>query len=123
MKSGSQTSETQIAKLPRKFTEQSMPIAQAAPKEPQSKEVSAANTAAAVVPDVQNLAAIRKTETRMPEQARELKPQIEVAVDAYRCGAQTAKGTPCKHRVKGSVRCFQHTGMPAMLPPDKLKIN
>lgn len=40
----------------------------------------------------------------------------------YYCGAQTKKGTPCTRRVKGNVRCYQHTGMPAMLPPDKLKV-
>lgn len=39
----------------------------------------------------------------------------------YFCGAQTKKGTPCSRRVKGNVRCFQHTGMPAMLPPEKLR--
>jgi hypothetical protein len=40
----------------------------------------------------------------------------------YICGAQTRKGMPCSRRVKGYVRCFQHTGMPAMLPPDKLRV-
>ena len=40
----------------------------------------------------------------------------------YICGAQTKKGTPCSRRVKGNVRCFQHTGMPAMLPPEKLRV-
>ena len=40
----------------------------------------------------------------------------------YYCGAQTKKGTPCSRRVKGNIRCFQHTGMPAMLPPDKLRV-
>lgn len=39
----------------------------------------------------------------------------------YFCGAQTKKGTPCSRKVKGNVRCYQHTGMPAMLPPDKLR--
>jgi len=40
----------------------------------------------------------------------------------YYCGAQTKKGTPCSRRVKGYVRCYQHTGMPAMLPADQLRI-
>ncbi len=39
----------------------------------------------------------------------------------YFCGAQTKKGTPCSRKVKGNVRCFQHTGMPAMLPSEKLR--
>jgi len=38
----------------------------------------------------------------------------------YFCGAETKKGTPCSRRVKGRERCWQHTGQPAMLPPEKL---
>ena len=40
----------------------------------------------------------------------------------YYCGARTKKGTPCSRRVKGNVRCFQHTGLPAMLPAEELKV-
>jgi hypothetical protein len=40
----------------------------------------------------------------------------------YICGARTKKGTPCSRRVHGPVRCWQHKGAPAMLPPDKLRI-
>ena len=49
-----------------------------------------------------------------------LKPVEEES--SYYCGAETKKGTPCTRRVKGNTRCFQHKGMPAILPPDKLKI-
>lgn len=38
------------------------------------------------------------------------------------CGARTQKGTPCQRRVRGTGRCWQHRGMPAMLPPAKLII-
>jgi hypothetical protein len=38
----------------------------------------------------------------------------------YVCGARTKKGTPCQRRVRGPFRCWQHRGMPAMLPPSKL---
>jgi hypothetical protein len=38
------------------------------------------------------------------------------------CGARTKKGTPCQRRVRGTGRCWQHRGMPAMLPPEKLII-
>ena len=38
------------------------------------------------------------------------------------CGARTQKGTPCQRRVRGMGRCWQHKGMPAMLPPSKLII-
>jgi hypothetical protein len=36
------------------------------------------------------------------------------------CGARTKKGTPCSRRVRGSGRCWQHRGKPAVLPPQKL---
>ncbi|MBV9960362.1 MAG: hypothetical protein JO360_18185 [Acidobacteria bacterium] len=36
------------------------------------------------------------------------------------CGARTKKGTPCSRRVRGTGRCWQHKGLPAMLPPEKL---
>jgi hypothetical protein len=36
------------------------------------------------------------------------------------CGARTKKGTPCQRRVRGTGRCWQHRGMRAMLPPEKL---
>ena len=42
--------------------------------------------------------------------------------DVYICGARTKKGTPCSRRVHGPVRCWQHKGMPAMLPPEKLLV-
>ena len=42
--------------------------------------------------------------------------------DTYQCGARTKKGTPCSRRVHGPVRCWQHKGMPAMLPIEKLRI-
>lgn len=38
------------------------------------------------------------------------------------CGARTRKGTPCQRRVRGTGRCWQHRGQPAMLPPEKLII-
>jgi len=42
--------------------------------------------------------------------------------DVYICGARTKKGTPCSRRVHGPVRCWQHKGMPAMLPQEKLLV-
>lgn len=50
-------------------------------------------------------------------------PAMPGVVDAvYICGAATKKGTPCSRRVHERVRCWQHTGMPAMLPDDKLRV-
>lgn len=41
----------------------------------------------------------------------------------YICGARTKKGTPCRRRVhEAGERCYQHKGMPAMVPLDKLTI-
>ena len=40
----------------------------------------------------------------------------------YICGARTKKGTPCARRVHSAVRCWQHRGSPAILPPEKLKV-
>jgi hypothetical protein len=49
--------------------------------------------------------------------------QIANAEDViYTCGARTKKGTPCSRRVHGPVRCWQHKGMPAMLPQEKLLV-
>ncbi|HEV7844148.1 MAG TPA: hypothetical protein VGO69_10670 [Pyrinomonadaceae bacterium] len=46
--------------------------------------------------------------------------QAQTLVDANEtvsiCGALTKKGTPCQRRVRGTGRCWQHKGQPAMLP-------
>ena len=36
------------------------------------------------------------------------------------CGARTKKGAPCSRRINGTGRCYQHLGLPAMLPPEQL---
>ncbi|HEX8141405.1 MAG TPA: hypothetical protein VF553_02345 [Pyrinomonadaceae bacterium] len=35
------------------------------------------------------------------------------------CGARTQKGTPCQRRVRGTGRCWQHKGLPAIIPLEK----
>jgi hypothetical protein len=45
-----------------------------------------------------------------------------LAEEVFICGARTKKGKPCSRRVHGAVRCWQHIGMPAMLPTEKLVI-
>jgi hypothetical protein len=41
----------------------------------------------------------------------------------YICGARTQKGTPCRRRVHvAGERCFQHKGLAAMVPLEKLTI-
>jgi hypothetical protein len=42
---------------------------------------------------------------------------------AYICGARTKKGTPCHRHVHfAGERCFQHKGLPAILPLEQLTI-
>jgi hypothetical protein len=38
------------------------------------------------------------------------------------CGARTQKGTPCQRRVRGTGRCWQHKGMAAIIPVEKLVV-
>lgn len=61
----------------------------------------------------------RTTSTQPSAGAAQLSAPTE---QVYICGARTKKGTPCSRRVHGPVRCWQHKGMPAMLPPEKLLV-
>jgi hypothetical protein len=41
----------------------------------------------------------------------------------YICGARTKKGRPCQRRVHvAGERCFQHKGLSAMVPLEKLVV-
>jgi len=62
-----------------------------------------------------------RTLAAMPS-ANLAKVPVEAAEPIYICGAATKKGTPCSRKVKGNVRCWQHIGQPAMLPPDQLRV-
>ena len=43
--------------------------------------------------------------------------------EAYICGARTRKGSPCRRRVHvAGERCFQHKGLPSLVPLSKLVI-
>ena len=44
----------------------------------------------------------------------------EATETTYLCGARTKKGTPCSRRVRFPGRCYQHKGLPAMLPQEQL---
>ncbi len=66
-----------------------------------------------------NLDALAKRADANPDRA------VAATVDdvVYLCGARTKKGTPCRRRVHSAgERCFQHKGMPAMVPLEKLTI-
>jgi hypothetical protein len=49
-------------------------------------------------------------------------PPAVVEEAVYICGARTKKGTPCSRRVHQPARCWQHKGMPAILPAEKLVV-
>lgn len=65
------------------------------------------------------------TQAKLPSNstATNLKNSLPTAAPpekVFFCGAQTKKGTMCSRRVKNGGRCWQHEGMAAMLPPEKL---
>jgi hypothetical protein len=49
-------------------------------------------------------------------ESRSIKQQEVVTL----CGAKTKKGTMCTRRVHGGGRCWQHLGLPAMVPEQEL---
>jgi len=58
-----------------------------------------------------------------PDITSQKRAAVAAVEPVYICGARTRKGTPCTRRVKGNVRCWQHTGMPAMEPAEKLVVS
>jgi hypothetical protein len=68
-----------------------------------------------------NLSGASTTNTELASGIANTRPTTP-GEEVYICGARTKKGTPCSRRVHGLVRCWQHKGMPAMLPPEKLII-
>jgi hypothetical protein len=63
-----------------------------------------------------------QTLAAMPPANVQTKPAVDGVDSVYICGAATRKGTPCSRRVKGPVRCWQHVGQPAILPPNQLRV-
>lgn len=64
--------------------------------------------------------ALQKSSEIPVNSAKSPESQISADETVYFCGAQTKKGMPCSRKVKGSSRCWQHRGQPAMLPKNKL---
>ena len=64
-----------------------------------------------------------ETPEAVKKETRETVVKTVSSEQTYICGAETKKGTPCSRRVKGNVRCFQHSGMPSMLAPNELRIS
>lgn len=104
LKSGT-TTETRVARL-------QQPVAAAPAQQP-----------ANISSNTPQISPSPLTAAALPPVVQPPKAKIESQESQYFCGAETRKGTPCSRRVKGNVRCFQHTGMPAMLSAEKLKAN
>ena len=72
-----------------------------------------ANISSANAPPTANLT------TKPPAKLSESAPASKEE-KVYFCGAPTKKGTPCSRRVRGGGRCWQHKGLAAMLPSEKM---
>ena len=118
LKSGAPV-ETKGFNQPRRFVEQTGSQAQLSSANSVGPQPGNANAAFLRQPGPANIASTSNAAVA----AQVAKPKVETAEPIYYCGAQTKKGTPCSRRVKGNVRCFQHLGMPAMLPAEKLRVN
>lgn len=64
-----------------------------------------------------------RTLAAIPPGAPPVRTALDTTGPVYFCGAETKKGTPCSRKVKGNIRCWQHAGMPAMLPASKLLVS
>ncbi len=118
LKNGS-AAETRVLNQPRKNVEQTAVPPQVSAANSGGQRSENVNTTLLRQPEQPNAASTTNV-SAAPQLA---KPKIESAEPMYYCGAETKKGTPCSRRVRGNVRCFQHKGMPAMLPVEKLRIN
>lgn len=68
------------------------------------------------------LEAASDASARSAAQGAEREPPTDPQEIVSICGARTRRGTPCSRRVRGTGRCWQHRGMRAMLPPERLII-
>lgn len=117
---GSRSSDSPVVKQPRKLVEQPVQTAQ-------TPNIAPVGNTGSTTPETPGKLEQRNQTSASGITGAEKTPaKVQKTVDSgpiYYCGAATKKGTPCSRRVKGNTRCFQHAGMPAMLPPDKLRIN
>lgn len=88
------------------------PLPSHAEEEQQAPEASPASPRGATQPE----------QTYAPDGTRGERPTDPNEIVSI-CGARTKKGTPCQRRVRGTGRCWQHRGLPAMLPPERLIVS
>lgn len=121
LKSSPAATGVQPIRQPRRIAEQTSANAQDQRNAvPSMQNNSAAATSA--TPASQNTGPAAKPNDLRPTGTPGTKQAATPDEPVYYCGAETKKGKPCTRRVKGYTRCFQHTGMPAMLPAEKLRI-
>lgn len=77
-----------------------------------------AQTAQAPPPPGSTQTAISSAPARTEQSASNIATERPIAAPEIisTCGALTKKGTPCQRRVRGTGRCWQHKGQPAMIP-------
>ncbi len=116
LKSGT-ASDPSLVKQPRKIADPVLPNDQKSATNANTQAQNAVN-----LPQPAKMAA--NVKPAVEQQIASKSPPARQDTDrlTYYCGAETKKGTPCTRRVKGNVRCYQHVGMPAMLPAEKLRI-
>lgn len=78
------------------------------------------NAASQSQTNVTNASRLAAPSSQSGADARELEPPTDPQEVVSICGARTKKGTPCSRRVRGVGRCWQHRGLPAMLPASRL---
>lgn len=116
LKTGSAATNSLAVRQPSKLVEQRPVVS------PSSQQPIKIDPVLSQLANTQSVAGVTQTPPGRQASSPAIKPKTEAEEAAYYCGAETRKGTYCTRRVKGNSRCFQHKGMPAMLPQDKLRI-
>jgi hypothetical protein len=62
-----------------------------------------------------NMASVPKAEPAYGPDGTATERPTDLNETVSLCGARTQKGTPCQRRVRGTGRCWQHKGMPAII--------
>ena len=109
--------EKQVANQNVESSKANVAVANAQPAQLETKQIPPA----AAAPAEEKM--VPRALASIPPVDSAARPAPDSTGPIYFCGAETKKGTPCSRKVKGNVRCWQHTGMPAMLPANKLLVS
>ena len=119
LKSGPSNQDSLALRQPKKTVEQTPPAAQLSSTNVGPQKPDGVNSTLA---SPSNSNANGRPPIEPPPLTKTPQAKTAVGEQMYYCGAETKKGTPCTRRVKGNIRCYQHTGMPAMLAAEKLRV-